>query len=318
MKKYILLIIFSGFFYLLAETNAISKDLEFGFEIISNNDKEPSQERSFEVEFLESKNENSTIRIQIFSGNRYQESNIPSEKFFRVREIGLYNSRGFWSELHETQEFIQDLKQNHKKISITSNEETQPKVTSKNQTDSIFQLIEIKGKKTLFLNSKEIKIEPQQKTNRPAEVYYRINNGNWLKLSKGFLEFSLDGRYTLDYYSEDILGNKEDINTVEFLVDNTPPNTELKIETHTNSYGESFVSLQSKIQLIANDNLSGLGNTYFRTFCNLNEKGNFQIYLSELYVENLISNCEKEIFLEYFSIDLAGNQEKVKLFILKK
>ena len=56
------------------------------------------------------------------------------------------------------------------------------------------------------------------------ETYYRVNGGNWMTYANPFVIDCLkDGQFTLEWYSNDNLGNKESIKSETDFMDNTKP-----------------------------------------------------------------------------------------------
>lgn len=60
-------------------------------------------------------------------------------------------------------------------------------------------------------------------------TYYRINGGDWEAYS-GPLELNADGIHTVDYYSEDNAGNREESKSVEVKIDGTGPSLQVSVD----------------------------------------------------------------------------------------
>ena len=108
-----------------------------------------------------------------------------------------------------------------------------------------------------------------------------------------------EGLNEVSYYSIDQAGNKETVKTVEIKVDKTAPETKSDAPT-------SWVNQDVKVNLIANDNESGVEKTYYSS--NGSE-----------YVEGTSFIVDQEGLnkVSYYSIDQAGNKEAVKSVEIK-
>ncbi|TGL60674.1 hypothetical protein [Leptospira sarikeiensis] len=60
----------------------------------------------------------------------------------------------------------------------------------------------------------------------PVSTYYRVNGGDWQKY-EGSISLSEEGWNEVEFYSEDILGNKETPKKTKYLKDTTPPQVKL-------------------------------------------------------------------------------------------
>jgi hypothetical protein len=149
-----------------------------------------------------------------------------------------------------------------------------------------------------------VSLSSYDQTSGVASSYYRIDAGGWETYSAQF-NLTEEGTHAIEYYSRDNAGNSEPYKAMLVGIDKTGPVTEiLKAgSVGTNGWFDGPVT----VSLEANDNLSGLGNIYYR-FGN----GAFTEF------SGLIANLEDGLYtLECFSVDLAGNNGTHVLLQLK-
>jgi fibronectin type 3 domain-containing protein len=124
-----------------------------------------------------------------------------------------------------------------------------------------------------------------------AKTYYSINGSDYVEGTT----FTVDqeGVNEVSYYSVDNAGNKEAVNTVEVKIDKTAPETKSDAPT-------AWVNNDVNVNLTANDNLSGIAQTYY------------SVNGSD-YVEGTTFTVSQEGVNEvsYYSVDNAGNKEAV-------
>jgi serine protease len=68
-----------------------------------------------------------------------------------------------------------------------------------------------------------------------GKIHYRLNGGAWQVISGSDTSFTVssDGSHTVEYYSEDALGNTEAARSIGFKIDQTPPSLPVNLqETH--------------------------------------------------------------------------------------
>ncbi|MBI4801524.1 MAG: PQQ-binding-like beta-propeller repeat protein [Elusimicrobia bacterium] len=130
-----------------------------------------------------------------------------------------------------------------------------------------------------------------------------------LFISTFTLDKEADGRYSLAYNSEDILGNLEKINISTFIVDNTAPKTGFRVEGIVYRAGENiYHNSGAVLELIgvdvsSNGVASGLKKTNYRW-----DDGGWLAYILELEISSL---GEGRHILAYYSADNLDNTEAV-------
>ena len=138
-----------------------------------------------------------------------------------------------------------------------------------------------------------------------AKTTYKINGGSE-EIYTSPIVLGVDGIYTIEYRSEDKVGNLEGWKSVEVKIDTTDPETTDDI-TGTAGLNGWWVS-DVYVTLNATDNLSGVAYTVYRI-----DGGTIQAYTGAA-----IPFTEDGIFiLEYRSEDVAGNLEEWHVIEIK-
>jgi hypothetical protein len=258
-----------------------------------------------EVEFLESENDE-LGDIERFQGNQYSQKLPKNKTHFRVRRTGAHGAIGFWTEKFS----IQSFSKRNEPIQVPPDLDEAPV----SRGDDIFIELVKDGKPFQYLNANKIAIEPNSSSKLGIDkTLYRLNHGDWNTMSKDGLQFLKDGEYQMDYYSIDLVGNKEQAKTVNFLVDTVPPLTELVFFTYAQDKNSVVYTRGSlDISLLAKDTGSGIEKTYYRYVC-LNGKSNeFQTYNKAFPMKEGMDFCNSHFQIEYYSIDKVLNQEKTR------
>jgi hypothetical protein len=128
---------------------------------------------------------------------------------------------------------------------------------------------------------------------------YKLDENNWTIYSVSFL-ISDDGEHNISYYSVDTLGNIETIKSVNIYIDKTPPST---THSFSGTIGNNGWYISDVIvTFIALDNQSGVNHTYYRI-----DNGSWIEYTAPgpIAYDGIHT-------LEYYSVDVAGNEEPVK------
>lgn len=118
---------------------------------------------------------------------------------------------------------------------------------------------------------------------------YRLDGGTWTELTGTSLEVADDGTHTLEFYSVDVAGHQEATSSTEFQVDMSAPLTEAGVDGST-------------VTLSVTDSGSGVSATMYRI-----DDGDWVLYEDAFEVEGKGNHT-----VEYYSVDLAGNNETVK------
>jgi fibronectin type 3 domain-containing protein len=130
-----------------------------------------------------------------------------------------------------------------------------------------------------------------------AHTYYSINGSEYVEGTT----FTVDqeGVNQVSFYTVDNAGNKEETKTVEVKVDKAAPETNSDAPT-------DWVNGEVQVNLTANDNQSGIAQTYY------------SINGSE-YVEGTTFTVDQEGVnqVSFYSVDKAGNKEAAKVVEVK-
>ncbi len=134
------------------------------------------------------------------------------------------------------------------------------------------------------------------------KIYYSLNQADFSEYTQEF-EFYEEGDICLKFYSTDNVGNAEEVQEKHFTIDITPPETTHKIEGII--LGD-VISENSKINLSAEDNLSGIKTIFYAI-----DGGEKKIYSENISVKKL-SNGKHQIV--YYSKDNVNNIENEKSY----
>jgi hypothetical protein len=128
-----------------------------------------------------------------------------------------------------------------------------------------------------------------ESTSGLSMVMYCLDGGDWTELVGTTLPVSEDGTHVLEFYSVDVAGNEEEMQTLEIKVDMNAPVT-------------TAVMDGSSVTLSCVENGSGVEDTWYRI-----DDGEWTSYEGEFVVRGAGAHT-----LEYYSVDVAGNNETVK------
>ncbi|MBN2165071.1 MAG: hypothetical protein JW717_02225 [Marinilabiliaceae bacterium] len=106
----------------------------------------------------------------------------------------------------------------------------------------------------IYNGETKIEIIATDKTSGVENIYVSIDNQPFSIYNEP-LSFKQEKNYTLKYYSVDNVGNSEDIKSIEFQIDNTPPVVNWRLEGDVSG---NTASGRSKIILVAQDIISGV------------------------------------------------------------
>ncbi|MDY0200109.1 MAG: hypothetical protein RBR40_03885 [Tenuifilaceae bacterium] len=165
---------------------------------------------------------------------------------------------------------------------------------------SVKQGIQINEK--IYLSGKAaIELSAIDKNSGVNKIFVSVNHDIYKPYSEPIL-FDKDGEYSIRFYAEDNVGNKEDETEQTIVIDTAPPKTELEIEGPSE---KEVIASSTKFKLKATDQ-TGVRNTYY-SIDNEKEK----IYTRNISVEKL---SEGEHILTWYSVDAVGNTEEKQTF----
>jgi hypothetical protein len=139
-------------------------------------------------------------------------------------------------------------------------------------------------------------------------TWYRIDNVTWIEHSFSFF-LSGEGNHYVEYYSEDNVGNVEDISWRVLRVDNTPPATTLSIGDPKYLVGGNFTKSSTPLTLHADDGglmPVGTNSTFYRLW-----NGTWSQWREYTSSFSLVGR-DGMWFVEFLSFDFLGNREAVQ------
>ena len=134
---------------------------------------------------------------------------------------------------------------------------------------------------------------------------YKINNLRWVNYSIPFL-INTEGYNTVKYYSIDNAGNKEEEKSIYIRIDRSKPYTNALLSPSMPNGNNGWYVSNVGVILQPIDNLSGVNLTKYRI-----NGGEWLEYSS------LVLGQDGIYFIEYYSIDNAGNEEEIKSIEVK-
>ena len=125
------------------------------------------------------------------------------------------------------------------------------------------------------------------------KVTYRIRQGSWKDyLVTGDFKISQEGSATIEFYAVDMVGGREQTQSISVYVDDTPPVTELV-------YPGERVRPSTDLELSATDDGSGVASRFYRI-----DDGDWILYSIPFFLD------EGSYTLDYYSVDNLGNAER--------
>jgi len=157
---------------------------------------------------------------------------------------------------------------------------------------------------TLFYQSgMEIELTAKDQLSGVRKLDFSIN-GEPFRPYKSALKFVKAGDYTVQFKSEDQVGNQEEVQTLNFVIDGEAPVSNLNVNGITD---DNVVSMGSKMYFLSSDSLAGTSSVSYKF-----DEGNYRKYDgTELPFATLV---EGDHSISYFSEDYVGNKEAEKSF----
>lgn len=252
-----------------------------------------------------------------FKGNRITVTPKDDFEYFRVRRLGEYGAKGFWTQVFSTN--VDPGSPLSVPKEFVTKKTFEPKPVPKKQVSVIsndsFVIIKEKEVGSRYLTRDHINVSPSDDASGIAEVRYRVNDGQWNSAkSLASIPFTEEGEYKLFYFSVDRAGNKEPIQIVDFIKDTNPPTSNVEwMGTMTKGKGNTnFLSPTSAIRLVAKDNRSGVKDILYSVTCQSGTQSEFKSFTTDISVLGLKSECKSSFQLFYYAVDQVGNEEPVK------
>jgi hypothetical protein len=134
---------------------------------------------------------------------------------------------------------------------------------------------------------------------------YRLDGGNWKTYSSSF-PLAGEGTHTLEYRSRDLLGNSEAVQSIQMVVDDTPPATAISIGEPKYLTGGSFIKSSTLLTLSAVDDGVGSNSTFYRLW-----GGSWSQWRDYSTSFNLAGR-DGTWYVEFLSFDYLGNMEALQ------
>ena len=141
------------------------------------------------------------------------------------------------------------------------------------------------------------------------KTVYRIkgesgNWSSWIAFNGSALKFAKEGKYFVEYYSEDLLGNKEGVKSEIDKVDlEAPVSIKSEKPVFVDNSSRMWIGANTIFNISAVDEGVGVQGIFYRI-----NSGGWKVYNGTF---SLGSVCGESL-IEYYSEDLLGNTEKVK------
>ncbi|MFQ6060238.1 MAG: OmpL47-type beta-barrel domain-containing protein, partial [Thermoplasmata archaeon] len=134
---------------------------------------------------------------------------------------------------------------------------------------------------------------------------YRTDGGPW-QIYSGPITITQDGNHTIEYNSTDNAGNMETTKSLAIKIDKTRPSTSPPTVVGTEGDNNWYVS-DVTITVSAIDEVSGVDYVTYRI-----DSGPWQVYSDPITITD-----DGEHTIEYYSVDIAGNDEVPVSYVVK-
>ncbi len=134
---------------------------------------------------------------------------------------------------------------------------------------------------------------------------YRVDGANWKTYSSPF-PLAGEGAHVLEYRSRDLLGNSEAVQSMQMVVDDTPPSTAIAIGEPKYLTGGNFVTSSTPLTLSAADGGVGSNSTFYRLW------GGLWSSWRDYSTSFSLAGRDGTWYVEFLSFDYLGNSEAVQ------
>ncbi|MCP4137926.1 MAG: hypothetical protein GY754_43590 [bacterium] len=195
-------------------------------------------------------------------------------------------------------------------------EETIPRRKAKSYSDGF----------NTYINNK-VKFELTTEDNIYKDnIFYKLDDGADAEYKESF-GIDAEGKHAIIYYSVDKMGNREDVQTISVIVDNTPPDVQLTVKAPFVKSNDNIYIAEAVIysySMTAQDTSSGVANIQY----SLDAKnyaeyvGSFEVSSKEPVQLKIVSRDNVDNFNEKFVtkiVDAEGNvlgtAEDIKILV---
>ena len=254
---------------------------------------------SYQIQFLKKKpaaDRPVAAEIHDFKGTTFRTIISSEYRFFRIRAVGRHKVPGLWSAVHGTERYVK-------------------------RTRGAFRRIEARGDRptTLYLVRHRLALNAVDLGAGVGTIRYRLNGGSWQDY-KSPLRFERDGRYTLMWYATDSVGNREQSQSVAFVVDRTPPKLKTWFSKRTvRARGRLWSAPGNALNLRAHDSGSGLKGVFCRVLGRDGPTPSFDRCANRIDLAGLrAGNTPRVFIIEVFAEDRLGNRTRVRRIQVRK
>lgn len=142
------------------------------------------------------------------------------------------------------------------------------------------------------------------------ETLYRIDGGAWQSYAGSFV-VSGDGTHSVDYYSTDVAGNEEAMESIEIKIDTLPPITSHELSGVEGNAGwwvsDVTVTLSAADDTNLTTEVSGVDLTKYRI-----NGGEWTVYSAPFVIHE-----DGVHVVDFYSVDVTGNEEETNSIEIK-
>jgi C1A family cysteine protease len=160
------------------------------------------------------------------------------------------------------------------------------------------------GNEGWHLSPVSIELEASDANSGVKASFYRVVGGSWSEYSNP-VSFREDGKFVVEYHSEDLAGHTESIQDRLIKIDTVSPKTEMILDGEEGS--NSYFLDDVEVELLPFDRTSGVAFTFWQ----LDARS-----VREYHDPITISGTGPHV-LSYYSVDIAGNAEQMRSVVIK-
>jgi hypothetical protein len=190
---------------------------------------------------------------------------------------------------------LDDYPQDNVKRVVVLGIDDDPPVTSCDLTGII-------GQDGKFYSDVEVHLSAEDTGSGVNSIYYSVDTGEWLVYTGSFV-VAEKGTHELRFYSDDIVGNQEQLKCVNFVIDidETPPVTTISLVPSSPNGDNGWYRCDVIASLNASDDGAGVAYTKYK----------IDDSTWETYDQDFLVSTDGIHTVFYYSVDLAGNEEEV-------
>ncbi len=181
-------------------------------------------------------------------------------------------------------------------------DQTSPITKHKYNNSSSYEI----NSKAFFGHNLSISLSAIDETSLPQSgvknIFFSINGEPYAVYKNNLDTFIREQNYVVKYYAIDRVGNREDVKTLKFLVDLSPPKTKV---SYNPPFYRNIIRRDKGLDLEGEDALSGLKQIYFRF-----NKDQYQKYHPKKLATVIATLKAGNHVLNFYGVDQVGNLEK--------